>query len=87
MFYATSKGTHRHSDIEFCDGDYILFGKETKGLPEPLLAEHPDRCIRIPMIDDARCLNLSNSAAVIVYEALRQQDYFDLETQGHLTNF
>ena len=87
MFYATSKGTHRHSDIEFCDGDYILFGKETKGLPEPLLAEHPDRCIRRPMIDDARCLNLSNSAAVIVYEALRQQDYFDLETQGHLTNF
>ncbi len=87
MFYATSKGTHRHSDIEFRDGDYILFGKETKGLPEPLLAEHPDRCIRIPMIDDARCLNLSNSAAVIVYEALRQQDYFDLETQGHLTNF
>ncbi len=87
MFYATSKGTHRHSDIEFCDGDYILFGKETKGLPESLLAGRPDRCIRIPMIGGARCLNLSNSAAVIVYEALRQQDYFDLETKGYLTQF
>lgn len=87
MFYATSKGTHRHSDVQFCDGDYILFGKETKGLPEELLADRPDRCIRIPMIGGARCLNLSNSAAVIVYEALRQNDYFDLETKGHLTQF
>ena len=87
FYFATSKGTHRHSDVQFKDGDFILFGKETKGLDEKLLKDNPDNCIRIPMINDARCLNLANSVAIVTYEALRQNNYFDLETQGQLTKF
>ena len=84
FYYATSKGRHRHSDVKFCDDDFILFGKETKGLDENLLKNNEEYAIRIPMIDGARCLNLSNSVAIVVYEALRQNDYFNLETQGNL---
>lgn len=86
-FYATSKGTHTHVEAEFRDNDYILFGREDAGLPEELLAKNPGRCIRIPMIPDARCLNLSNSVAVVVYEALRQQGFENLKTLGQLTHF
>ncbi len=86
-FYATTKGQHVYSDVEYKDNDYILFGKETKGLPEKLLYENPDYCIRIPMIDEARSLNLSNSAAIVVYEALRQVGFFDLKNSGELTQF
>lgn len=87
FYYATSKGRNRHSDVKFKDGDFILFGKETKGLDEKLLKDNEKFCIRIPMVDDARCLNLANSAAVVVYEALRQNNYFDLETEGSLTKY
>jgi tRNA (cytidine/uridine-2'-O-)-methyltransferase len=87
FYFASTKSLYRHSDVEFRDGDYILFGKETKGLDEALLKENKDKCIRIPMIDGARSLNLSNSVAIVIYEALRQNDYFDLETKGSLTKF
>lgn len=87
FYFASTKSLHRHSDVEFKDGDYILFGKETKGLDETLLKANKDKCIRIPMIEDARSLNLSNSVAVVIYEALRQNNYFDLETRGKLTKF
>lgn len=87
FYFASTKALHRHSDVKFKDGDYILFGKETKGLDEKLLKENEKSCIRIPMISDARSLNLSNSVAVVIYEALRQNNYFDLETQGKLTKF
>jgi len=87
FYFASTKSLHRHSDVEFKDGDYILFGKETKGLDETLLKANKDKCIRIPMIGDARSLNLSNSVAVVIYEALRQNNYFDLETRGQLTKF
>ena len=87
FYFATSKGRHRHSDVKFKDGDFILFGKETKGLDEKLLKDNPQNCIRIPMINDARCLNLANSVAIVTYEALRQNEYFDLETKGALTKF
>lgn len=87
FYFASTKSLHRHSDVEFKDGDYILFGKETKGLDEKLLKDNKDKCIRIPMIEDARSLNLSNSVAVVIYEALRQNNYFDLETKGNLTKF
>ena len=87
FYYASTKSLYRHSDVSFKDGDYILFGKETKGLDEALLKENKDKCIRIPMIDGARSLNLSNSVAIVIYEALRQNDYFDLETKGALTKF
>jgi len=87
FYFASTKSLYRHSDVKFKDGDYILFGKETKGLDEALLKNNKDKCIRIPMIEGARSLNLSNSVAIVIYEALRQNDYFDLETQGSLTKF
>lgn len=78
-FYATTKGGRVYTGAEFHRGDYILFGKESRGLPEELLRADPDRCIRIPMAGGARSLNLSNSAAVVAYEALRQNDFFGLK--------
>ena len=80
--YATSKGQQRHTDVTYPPDAYLLFGKETAGLPEHLLAQHPERCIRIPMREGARCLNLSNSVAVVTYEALRQNDFADLCSAG-----
>lgn len=86
FYYCTTKGSKIYSDADLTADDlYLVFGKETKGLPEPLLAENYDRCIRIPMIDEARSLNLSNSVAIIGYEALRQQDFRRLKTAGKLT--
>lgn len=87
FFYGTTKGLNIHSDVEFKDGDYLVFGKETKGLPEELLHDNKEQCIRIPMIDEARSLNLSNSVAIVVYEALRQTGYESLKTAGSLTKF
>lgn len=78
FFLASTKSQQTHTDVTYQDGDYILFGKETKGLPEDLLQAHMDKCIRIPMISEARSLNLSNSAAIVVYEALRQTGYQSL---------
>ena len=77
FFYATTKVNQAHSDVKYVDNSFIVFGKETKGLPESLIKENLDTCIRIPMlnIEKARSLNLSNSVAVVVYEALRQLDY------------
>lgn len=72
FYYATTKSGKRHTDYSFEDGDFFVFGKETKGLPEELLLANADRCMRLPMTGDVRSLNLGNSAAVIVYEALRQ---------------
>ena len=87
FYFASTKSQKRHSDVAFKDNDYILFGKETKGLDESLLKKHPESCIRIPMLSEARSLNLSNSVAVVIYEALRQNEYMDLETRGQLTKF
>ena len=77
-FFFSTKGTHRHSDISYPDNSYLLFGKETRGLPESLLIKHPNETLRIPMIDEARSLNLSNS------EVLRQWDYPELLNKGEL---
>lgn len=85
-FYFSTKGTHIHSDISYPDKAYLLFGKETKGLPEELLLKNQDRTLRIPMIDEARSLNLSNSVAIGVYEALRQWNYPELLCKGQLHN-
>lgn len=82
FFYATTKASHRHSDVHYEIGDMLVFGKETKGLPEELILANEDHCIRIPMIDEARSLNLSNSVAIIAYEAMRQLDYPDLQAVG-----
>ena len=74
MFFATTKGTRNYSEVEYQDGDMILFGRETRGLPKELISRNIDRTIRIPMSSDTRLrsLNLSNSAAIVLYEALRQ---------------
>ena len=87
FYFASTKSLNRHSDVDFKDGDYIVFGKETKGLDENLLKANKESCIRIPMLKDARSLNLSNSVAIVLYEALRQNDYLELETKGKLTKF
>ncbi len=86
-FYSTTKAPRTYAEAEFRDGDYILFGKETKGLPEELLHEQKEDCIRIPMIEEARSLNLSNSVAIVVYEALRQTGFEHLKHAGQLTRF
>ena len=86
-FFFTTKARKTHSYAVYTDKSFLFFGKETKGLPEELLLKHPEECVRIPMIDDARSLNLSNSVAIVIYEALRQNNYFDLETKGSLTKF
>lgn len=87
FYYFSSKATHRHTDVSYPDGAYLVFGREDAGLPEELLAANPDSCVRIPMRRGERCLNLSNSVAIGVYEALRQWDFADLETQGQLTKY
>ncbi|KXZ39298.1 tRNA (cytidine/uridine-2'-O-)-methyltransferase [Alkalithermobacter thermoalcaliphilus JW-YL-7 = DSM 7308] len=77
FYYATTKANKTHSDVEYDENTFIVFGKETKGLPEELLNANKNHCIRIPMVDikEARSLNLANSVAIVVYEALRQLKY------------
>ena len=82
FFYFTTKALNRHTDAEYSDGCYLVFGKETRGLPESLLVKNRERCVRIPMIEEARSLNLSNSVAIAAYEVLRQWDYPELLTHG-----
>lgn len=86
-FYATTKAQHTYADAKFRDNDFILFGREDAGLPEELLYKNEESCIRIPMIEEARSLNLSNSVAIVVYEALRQQGFENLKNMGQLTKF
>jgi len=81
MFFVTTKGKNCYSDVDYSNMDevFVLFGKETKGLPEDILQEYLEKTIRIPMKKDLRSLNLSNSVAIIVYELLRQANFNDLE--------
>ena len=87
FFYFTTKGRKTHSDVSYPDNCYLLFGKETEGLPEKLLIKNPERCVRIPMQGEIRSLNLSNSVAIAVYEALRQWNYPELSNFGQLHNY
>ncbi len=87
FWYLTTKGAKRYDSADFRDGDYLVFGKETKGLPEELLHDNYDRAIRIPMIAEARSLNLSNSVAIVVYEGMRQQNFQSLKDAGKLTKY
>ena len=85
LYYATTKAPRDYCGAQFMDGDFLVFGRETKGLDEDLLARNYDKCIRIPMRSDARSLNLSNSVAIVLYEALRQQGFPGLCDHGALT--
>jgi tRNA (cytidine/uridine-2'-O-)-methyltransferase len=87
MFFFTTKAKHKYTDVKYPKRVFIVFGKETKGLPEELLYANPDACVRIPMRDTLRSLNLSNSVAVAVYEVLRQRDFEGLREDGQLTKF
>lgn len=92
FYYCTTKARCTHSDMDFTKGGaeegdiFLVFGKETKGLPEELLRDNYESCIRIPMKENKRSLNLSNSVAVIAYEVLRQFDYKNLKKEGVLKN-
>ena len=89
FFYFSTKAQQRYSDISYPEKTYIVFGKETKGLPEKLLFENKEHCVRIPMINntDARSLNLSNSVAIAAYEVLRQWDFPQLLCEGELRDY
>ncbi len=89
FFYFTTKASHIYSDLSYPDGAYLVFGKETAGLPEALLHANLEKCVRLPMLDDdaARSLNLSNTVAVGVYEVLRQWGFPGLRTKGRLTKY
>lgn len=76
-FFATTKGKGRYTDIKFPQDGFLVFGKETAGLPKDLLDANPDKTMRIPMIAETRSLNLSNSVAIVLYEALRQHGFID----------
>lgn len=87
FFYFSTKAQNRHTDVSYPDKVYLVFGKETAGLPEKLLFDNAKFCVRIPMIDEARSLNLSNAVAIGVYEVLRQWDYPELLESGELRNY
>ena len=84
FFYFTTKALNCYTDIEYTDGDFLVFGKETKGLPEELLKANPHSCVRIPMMGELRSLNLSNSVAIAVYEGLRQSGFESMNKKGQL---
>lgn len=87
FFFFTTKGSVTHSDMSYPDNSFLIFGREDAGLPENILAANHGRCVRIPMRNTLRSLNLSNSAAVAVYEVLRQWDYPCLERKNKLYDF
>jgi rRNA methylase, putative, group 2 len=87
FYYSTTKATNNYCDVSFEDDCFILFGKETAGLPEELLKDNREYCIRIPMKNGIRSLNLSNSVAVVLYEALRQQNFKDMKLDGHMVKY
>ncbi len=86
IWLATTKGARSYAGpgVEFRDGCWLFFGKETRGLPEEFRLAHPDRCIRIPIRAEARCLNLSNSVAILAYEALKQTGFPGLKQEGEM---
>ncbi len=78
-YYVTTKGSRYYTDFSYQAGDYIIFGRETAGLPSEVIAANEDRCMRIPMKGEVRCLNLANSVAIIVYEGLRKHMFRDMK--------
>ena len=84
IYYATTKAPQTYADVKYEDDCFIMFGKESAGIPEEILVESQDTAIRIPMNKNIRSLNLSNSVAIVLYEALRQNNFFDMQLEGEL---
>ena len=84
IYFATTKARHVYSEVNYESDCYIMFGKESAGIPEEILKEHPDTCVRIPMLGETRSLNLSNSVAIVLYEALRQNSFDHMTLEGEL---
>ena len=84
IYMATTKARHTYADVKYEEDAYIMFGKESAGIPEEILVENEETCIRIPMFGEIRSLNLSNSVAIVLYEALRQHNFSDLTQTGEL---
>ena len=84
FYYVTTKAARQHCEVCYGPDDFLVFGKETKGLPEGLLQANREHCVRIPMVSDARSLNLANSVAIVLYEALRQQSFIGLNSAGSI---
>ena len=84
IYFLTTKGHKKYTDVKFNDGDFLMFGKESAGIPEEILSLNEDKCIRIPMVKEERSLNLANSVNIVLYEALRQNDFLNLEGKGEL---
>lgn len=83
-FYCTTKAQHTYADVVYPSGSYLIFGKESAGIPEEILIKNPDSSIRIPMKPEMRSLNLSNAVAIVAYEALKQQGFKGMESEGEL---
>lgn len=84
LYMATTKAKHVYSEVVYQPEDYIMFGKESAGIPEELLVNYEETCIRIPMLDKIRSLNLSNSVSIVIYEALRQHNFSNMQLEGEL---
>lgn len=84
IYYGTTKARKVYSQVNYEPDCYIVFGKESAGIPEEILKEHPDTCVRIPMMGEIRSLNLSNSVAIVLYEALRQNQFGGMQMEGEL---
>lgn len=84
IWYATTKAKRTYTEVSFGPEDYLMFGKESAGIPEEILVENEEQCIRIPMLPEIRSLNLANSVAVVLYEALRQNNFEDMQMGGEL---
>ena len=87
IYMATTKGQKVYTEMNYEPDCYIMFGKESAGIPEDILVNNQETCVRIPMIGDIRSLNLSNSVAIVLYEALRQHNFTHMNLEGHLRNY
>lgn len=86
IWYSTTKAHQIYTEVSYAPDDFLMFGPESRGIPEEILVDHEESCVRIPMYEDTRSLNLCNSAAIVLYEALRQNDFGGLRLHGQLHN-
>ena len=87
IYMASTKAPNVYTEVSYEDGCYLMFGKESAGIPEEILAKNQERAVRIPMLDKIRSLNLGNSVAIVLYEALRQQRFAGMQLEGNLTRY